>query len=122
MHNEVVITGYFFVINGVVDLSNTLDSELLCKVVQGIKTVAGVKEFLVLPVAALRFAVVAGRIGADEFVSDVQRNSGGSKAMVPPCCCGEGIGGGTMMCLSARWTHKEVKSIALMGRRSAISE
>ena len=33
---------------------------------------AGVKAFLVLPVAALHFAVVARRVGTDEFVSDAQ--------------------------------------------------
>ena len=56
-----------------------VDSELLCKVVQGVKAVAGVKAFLVLPVAALYLAVVARRIGADELVADTQLGSGGLK-------------------------------------------
>ena len=37
---------------------------------------AGIETFLVLPVAALHLAVVARRVGTDEFVSDAQ--SGGS--------------------------------------------
>ena len=53
-----------------------MDSELLCKVIQGIKAVAGVKAFLVLPVAALHLTVVTGRVGADEFVPDTQPGSG----------------------------------------------
>ena len=54
-----------------------MDGELLCEVIQGIKTVAGVEAFLVLTVAALHFAVVAWRIGADELVADTQL--GGSR-------------------------------------------
>ena len=56
-----------------------MGSELLCKVIQGIKAVAGVEVFLILPVAALHFAVVAGCVGTDEFVADAQRGSGGLK-------------------------------------------
>ena len=40
-----------------------MDGELFCKVVQRIKAVAGVKALLVLPVAALDLAIVAGREG-----------------------------------------------------------
>ena len=39
-----------------------VDGELLCKVIQGIKAVAGIEAFLVLPVAALHLAVVARRV------------------------------------------------------------
>lgn len=35
-----------------------MNGELLCKIIQGVKAVAGVKPFLVLPVAALHFAIV----------------------------------------------------------------
>ena len=56
-----------------------MDSELLCKVIQGIKAVAGVKAFLVLPVAALHLTVVTGRVGTDEFVPDTKPGSGGFK-------------------------------------------
>ena len=56
-----------------------MDSELLCEVIQGVKAVAGVKAFLVLPVAALHLAVVARCIGADELVADTQLGSGGFK-------------------------------------------
>ena len=49
-----------------------VDSELFCEVIQGVKAVAGVKAFLVLPVAALHLAVVAGRVGTDELVADTQ--------------------------------------------------
>ena len=35
-----------------------VDSELSGEVIQGVKAVAGVKPFLVLPVAALHFAIV----------------------------------------------------------------
>ena len=54
-----------------------MDSKLLCKVVQGVKAVAGVKAFLVLPVAALHFAVVARCIGTDQLVADAKPDSGG---------------------------------------------
>lgn len=63
-----------------------VDGELLCEVIQGIKAVARVKAFLVLPVASLYFSVVAGRVGADELVSDAQRGNGGFKQsrQIPP--------------------------------------
>ena len=40
---------------------------------------AGVKAFLVLPVAAFHFAVVTRRIGTDELVADAELGSGGLK-------------------------------------------
>ena len=53
-----------------------MDGELLCEVVQGIKAVAGVETFLVLPVAALHLAVVARGIWTDELVADAQAGGG----------------------------------------------
>lgn len=47
-----------------------MDSELLSKVVQRIKTVAGIEAFLILPVAAFHFSVVSECIGTDKFVTD----------------------------------------------------
>ena len=49
-----------------------VDSELLGKVIQGVKAVRGIETFLVLPVAALHLAVVARSIGTDELVADTQ--------------------------------------------------
>ena len=49
-----------------------MDGELLCKVIQGIKAVAGVKAFLVLSVAALHFPVVAGGVRTNQFVADAK--------------------------------------------------
>ena len=49
-----------------------VDSELLCEVVQRIKEVAGVKSFLVLPVASLHLSVMAWRVGPNELVPDAQ--------------------------------------------------
>ena len=70
-----------------------MDSELHCKVIQGIKAAAGVKAFLILAVAALRFAVVARCIGADELVSDTQLGGGGLKQCGKiPFAVGEAIG------------------------------
>ena len=56
-----------------------VDSELLCKVIQGIKAVGGIKAFLVLPVAALHFSVVAGCVGTDKLVPDAQLGGGDFK-------------------------------------------
>ena len=56
-----------------------MDGELLCKVIQGVKAVAGVKAFLIFPVAALHFAVVAWCVGTDEFMSDTKPGSGSLK-------------------------------------------
>ena len=47
-----------------------VDSELLCEVVQRIKAVAGVKSFLVLPVASLHLSVMAWRKGTDQLMTD----------------------------------------------------
>lgn len=56
-----------------------MDSKLLCEVIQGIETVAGIETFLVFLVATLDFFVVAGRVGANELVPDAKRGSGGFK-------------------------------------------
>ena len=53
-----------------------VDSELLGKVIQRVKAVGGIKAFLVLPVTALHFSVMAWRIRADELVADAQLGSG----------------------------------------------
>lgn len=50
------------------------------KVIQRIKAVAGVKPFLVLPVASFHFDLVAGRVGADALVPDPQFGGSGFKA------------------------------------------
>lgn len=47
-----------------------MDSELLFKIVQRVKSVAVIESFLVLPAAALHLSVVPGGIGTDEFVPD----------------------------------------------------
>ena len=47
-----------------------MDSELLCKIVQRIERMTGVKTLLILTVAALDFAVVPRRIRADQLVPD----------------------------------------------------
>ena len=63
-----------------------MDSDLHCKVIQRVKAVAGVKALLILAVAALHFAVVVGRIRADELVADTQLGGGGLKQSgeIPP--------------------------------------
>ena len=52
--------------------ATVVDSKLLCEIVQRVKAVAGVKAFLVLPVAAFYFAIMAGRVGTDELMPDSQ--------------------------------------------------
>jgi len=47
--------------DGHVGLSNILDGELLRKIIQGVKGVAGIESLLILAVAALDFAVVPRR-------------------------------------------------------------
>jgi len=49
-----------------------MNSKLRCKVFQGKEGMAGVEAFLVFPVAALHFAVVAERIGTEQLVLDSQ--------------------------------------------------
>ena len=49
-----------------------MDGELLYKIIQRIEGVTGIKELLILTVAALDFAVVPWRIRADQLVPDAQ--------------------------------------------------
>ena len=56
--------------HGEVVCAAVMDSELLFKIVQRVKSVAVIESFLVLPVAALHLSVVPGGIGTDEFVPD----------------------------------------------------
>lgn len=46
--------------------------KLFLKVGQGVESVAGVKAFLVPPVAALHLSVVPGCVGPDQLVPDAQ--------------------------------------------------
>ena len=70
-----------------------VDSELHCKVIQGEKAAAGIEAFLILSVTTLHFAVVARRIGADEFVANTQLDSSGLKqSREIPLAVGETIG------------------------------
>ena len=65
--------------HGEVDGAAVVDSKLFGEVIQRVKVVAGVKPFLVLPVAAFRLAVVAGCIRTDEFVPDAWFSGGSFK-------------------------------------------
>ena len=56
-----------------------IDSELLGKVVERIKTVTSIETLLVLPVAALHLTVVAGCVGTAELVADTKLSGGGFK-------------------------------------------
>ena len=56
-----------------------MDGELFREVVQGVKAVAGIEAFLILPMVALDLSIMTGGIGADELVSDTQRGNGGLK-------------------------------------------
>ena len=47
-----------------------VNGQLFCKVVEGIKAVAGIKTFLVLSVAPLYFAVVPWRVRTNEFMAN----------------------------------------------------
>ena len=70
-----------------------MDSKLLCEVIQGIKAVAGVKAFLVLPVAALHFTVVAWRVGADELMPYTKLGGSGLKqSRQIPSAAGKAVG------------------------------
>ena len=57
-----------------------VSSELHTKIGKGEETVGVVETLLVFPVTAFYFAVVAGRIRTDEFVSDSKTCSGQFKA------------------------------------------
>ena len=61
--------------HGKVVRAAVMDSKLLGKVIERVKAVAGVKTFLILPVATLHLTIVARCVGADELVSDAQFGS-----------------------------------------------
>ena len=48
------------------------DSELRCEISEGIELVGSVEFLIVFAVTALNFAVMPGRIRADEFVPDAE--------------------------------------------------
>ena len=70
-----------------------MDGKLLSEVIQRVKAVGGIEALLILPVAALHLAVVAGRIGANELVADTQLSGSGLKegGQIPPAV-GETVG------------------------------
>ena len=47
-----------------------MDGELFCKIIQGIKAMAGIEAFLVFPVAAFHLSVVSGGVWAYQLVPD----------------------------------------------------
>ena len=61
--------------HGEVDGAAVVDSKLFGEVIQRVKVVAGVKPFLVLPVAAFHLAVVPGRVRADELMAGTRQGS-----------------------------------------------
>ena len=70
-----------------------MNSELFREVIQGVKTVAGIKAFLVLAVTTLHFTVVAGRVGADKLVADTKLGGSGLKQSGEiPLAVGETVG------------------------------
>lgn len=50
--------------------------QLSAKVGEGVETVSTVESLLILAVTALHFAIVSGRIGADELMPDTKLGSG----------------------------------------------
>ena len=70
-----------------------MNSELPGKVVERVKTVTGIETFLILPVTSLHLVVVAGRVGADEFVPYAQfRSSGFKESWQIPLAVGKAVG------------------------------
>ena len=70
-----------------------MDSELFCEVIEGAEAVAGVKALLVLPVAALHLAIVAGCVGTNKLMTNIQL--GGSQfkqSWKIPLAVGETVG------------------------------
>ena len=49
-----------------------MDSKLFCEVVEGEKTVTGIKAFLIFSVTAFYLAVVAWSVGPNQFVADAK--------------------------------------------------
>ena len=56
--------------------TTVVKGKLLGEIFERIERVAGIEPLLVLPVAALDLAIVAGRVGADELVADAQLGGG----------------------------------------------
>ena len=56
-----------------------MNSKLLCKIIQRKKAVGGIESLLVLPMAALYFAVKAWGIGTNELELDTKLCGGGLK-------------------------------------------
>ena len=50
--------------------ATVVNSKLFCKVIKGVEAVAGIKAFLVLPVATFHLTVVTRGIGTNQFVPD----------------------------------------------------
>ena len=68
-------------------------SELPTKVGEGVERVLVVEAFLVFPVAAFNFTVVARRIGTDQLVADAQGGGGSLKErQVVAILDGEAVG------------------------------
>ena len=73
-------------------------SELPAKVGERVEAVGIVETFLVFPVAAFHFSVMAGRIGADQLVADTQ------------LCCG-GLEQGRLVASAAGKSVSELKAV-----------
>ncbi len=57
-----------------------MSHKLFAEVIQGEEErMAGVEAFLVFPMAALHFSVVAGRIGTDQLMADTEAGGGALK-------------------------------------------
>ena len=49
-----------------------VDSKQFCEIIQGEKSVTGIKAFLILSVAAFYLAIMSRRIGPDEFMANAK--------------------------------------------------
>lgn len=54
--------------------ATVVDSELFCEVIQ-VKTVTGIKAFLILPMTTFYLAIVARYVGTNELVANAQFGS-----------------------------------------------
>lgn len=62
--------------HGKVIRTAVVNGKLFVEIFEGKERVAGIEPLLVLAVAALDLAVVAGRVGANELVADAQLGGG----------------------------------------------
>ena len=70
-----------------------MDSKLICEIGQREEGMTGIEAFLVFSVTAFHLAVVAGRVGADEFVPYAQfRSSGFKESWQIPLAVGKAVG------------------------------